>query len=98
MKIDLTQELKDFDGKVIPSASGKPATVKGVVIDALIATYQDEANLGGEEKLKRWELASKINKGDFDLTAEDIVLAKKLVGKAYGPLVVGQVWNILEVK
>jgi hypothetical protein len=98
MKIDLTQELKDFDGKVIPSASGKSAKVKGVVIDALIATYQDEANLGGEEKLKRWELASKINKGDFDLTAEDIVLAKKLVGKAYGPLVVGQVWNILEVK
>ena len=98
MLVLLGKGIVDLDGKVINSLSGEPATVRGVVIEALLATFNDETHLSGEEKLKRWELASKIkNTADpVELTAEEITLIKKLVGKAYGPLVVGRTWKILE--
>ena len=90
--------FKDLDGEEIPDVKGKTATLRGLAIDALLAQYQDEQNLGGEEKLKRWELASKIkNSPDpVEVSAEEVVLIKKLVGKAYGVLVVGQAWKYLE--
>lgn len=92
--------LKDLNDREIPGSDGNPATVRGVVMDALVAAYQDEAQLSGEEKLKRWELAMKIKNATdpTELSAEEISLAKKLVGKAYGALVVGQVWSVLEGK
>ena len=98
MLVLLGKGILDLDGKAVNSLDGKPATVRGVVIEALLATFNDEAQLSGEEKLKRWELASKIkNSADpVELTVEEISLAKRLVGKAYGPLIVGQTWKVLE--
>ena len=78
--------------------SAEMSTVRGVVIEALLVSYTDEAMLAGEEKLKRWELATKVkNTPDpIELTVEEITLAKKLVGKAYSPMIVGQSWKVLE--
>jgi len=98
MLIDFDRVLVDMEGKDIISKDEKPATVKGVTVEALLATFNDEQNLAGEEKLKRYELAYKINEGYRDMTAEDIVLIKKLVGKAYSPIIVGQAWKTLEGK
>jgi len=98
MQLLLGKELLDLEGKAIPSQPGKLATVRGVCIEALLATYNDEAQLAGEEKLKRWELAVKIKNAvdPVEITVEETSLIKLLVGKAYSPLVVGQVWKILE--
>jgi hypothetical protein len=98
MLVALNTELRDMDGTVILDQKSNPATIKGVCIEALLATYKDEENLSGEDKLKRWQLAIKVKDGDSpcDLTVEEVSLIKKLIGKAYGPLVTGQVWTILE--
>lgn len=97
MKVQLGKELVDLEGKVINAADGNPAIVGKICIEALLATYADEAQLTGEEKIKRWELAVKIKGQDFiELAAEEIALIKQLVGKAYNPMVVGQTWEVLE--
>ena len=90
--------FKDLDGAEVPNDKGTAATLRGVTIEALLAQFTDEPNLGGEEKLTRWELASKIkNSPDpINVTVEELTLIKKLVGKAYGILIVGQAWKYLE--
>ena len=94
-KVLLDEEDKEIKGK-----GGKPFTLKDACIQALTATYQDEQILPGEEKFKRYELYQKIKAltDPAELLSDDIVSLKKLVGKAYGPLVVGQCWNALEGK
>ena len=38
----------------------------------------------------------KIYKKEDDLSVEELALLKKLIGKAYTPLIVGQSWKIIE--
>jgi len=66
--------------------------------EALLASYEDEKSLSGEEKASRYTLALAIHASvePLDLKAEDVVLIKKLVAKGYGPLIVGQAWMLLE--
>ncbi len=100
MKIDFTQEIKTLDGKSLPYNENKKTLLKDVSCDALLAQFNDERDLPGEEKCKRWLLATRIysNPQNIDLTVEEIVLVKKIIGKAYPPLVVGQSWNYIEGK
>lgn len=74
-------------------------TLKSVAVEALQLSFADEQQISGEEKVKRWVLATRIyaNPENIDLTVGEIDLVKKLVGKAYGPLVVGQAWKILDL-
>ena len=99
MKIDFSTVLVDIEGKALDSSpeDKTPATVSKVAIEALLATFSDET-IEGAEKLKRWELASKIKNAVslVDITVEEITLVKKLIGKAFGPTVVGQVYQLLE--
>lgn len=98
MKIDFNVVLKNFDGEEIKNPKGESATLKSVAIEALLAVFQDEQSLSGEEKVKRWNLALKLYNNVDDISVDEIVLIKSLVGKAYGALVVGQVWQLLENK
>jgi hypothetical protein len=99
MLIDLNQVLLDMNDEPIKDGD-KNATLRKVAIEALVASYQDESTLSGEEKLKRFELAMKVKNTPtpIDLTVEEVGTIKKLIGKAFGVLVVGQVWNMLEGK
>jgi len=99
MKINFSQALKALDGTPISRLDGKGEfTLKFVSQEALLLSFQDEQGLGGEEKTRRWVLATMIeaNPEKIDLTSEQIALIKKLIGKAYGPLIVGQAWELLE--
>ena len=93
MRIDMEKELTTLDGKVI----GK---MKQFCVESLLAVFEDERNLMGQEKLNRFILAKKIyeGEGEIEIPIEDISLLKKLVGKGYGALIVGQAWEILEGK
>ena len=93
MKINFNQPIKNIQGEEI-----KDLTLKTVSVEALLATFSDEQSLSGEEKAKRYLLATRIyaNPEDIDLTVEEISKIKQLIGKGYGPLVVGQAWEILE--
>jgi len=109
MKIDVTEQLEELDGtpmvtskqvcQMCGSVVGEvmPMTVRLTVTRALTAMFKDEQNLAGEDKITRWHLALKItDEDDPDLKAEDIVLIKKLVGKMFGPVIIGRMWAILD--
>lgn len=101
MKVLLNQTLADIEGKAIPQSEQEKnvfLTLKKVIINALLGNYQDEVNLSGEEKLKRWEmaLAVKATESTIDFKSEDIALIKKLVTKLYAVTIVGQAWKMLE--
>ena len=58
--------------------------------------YNDE-KIGGDVKFKRHQIAARIyGKQYAELTIEEIALIKELIGKAYGPAVVGPAFNLLE--
>jgi hypothetical protein len=73
-------------------------TLKEAIINALLAGFQDEANIPGTKKLERFMLAEKINKADstLELITEEIVEIKAVVGKMYFPLIIGKVYGLLE--
>lgn len=96
MQIDFTATLVSLDGKSLQSESGDTLLLGDVVTNALINQYSDE-NPSGVEKVKRWSIAKRVfGRADISLTADDIALIKNLVAKAYGPIVVGQVWSIID--
>ena len=106
MKINLNQKLKTFDGETLKTSKqiGKkieevPFTISEAIINSLTANFEDEKDLTGEEKVKRFIIAQKVQRNKdktIDLSVEDVSMVKKLVGKAFGVLIVGQVWEILE--
>jgi len=96
MKIDFTQIFMNMECE--PMKEGEKAiTLKKVATGALLSAFDDERNLAGEEKVKRFNLAAKIQAGDtLDLKTEEIAEIKKLIGKAYTVIIVGQAWAMLE--
>lgn len=83
---------------VVEKYTGEPMTAKRVACDALLMQHQDEQNMAGTEKVRRFKLAQKIFEadGDIDITSEDVTLIKNAVTKSFTPLVVGQLYALLE--
>ena len=79
-------------------AEMRTVTLRRISCSALIANYEDERKLDGEEKVKRWNLAEKIqaSNGSCELSTDEIVLIKKLIAKGFSALVVGQAFKVLE--
>jgi len=97
MKINLTHKLKTIDGDELKDQNNKPLLLKAILINALLEPTQSK-DITGEEKLKRYNLASDIQAATkyIVLNIDDTKLLKDLVGKVYTPLIVGQAWNVLE--
>jgi hypothetical protein len=106
---DFSAKILDFNNKPVIDDAVCPADTSGkrpcatevtlgdVSVRALMAVAPDEQNLAGEEKFKRFVLAMKIKDGgEVALSAEDIALLKKLIGKIYAPLVVGRAFPLLD--
>lgn len=98
MKIDFTQKFTDLDGAPI-LADDKPLTLGTVAVQALVAQFPDEQHLEGVEKLRRYKLATMIYgaSASVDIAVEDIALIKKLIGKGFATLIVGQALPMLEM-
>jgi len=100
MKFNVNEVLKALNGQTLKDvdANGESidATLKTAIVNALLAPVQKES---GVDKVKKYELATRVYKNDeVELTAEEISLIKKCVGENFAPIVVGQVFNILEKK
>jgi len=99
LAIETWEEFKEFQGDL---TKGKPFTLRKACVNVLLMTEIDGTGrpkeLKGEEKGERCELAKEVHNstGLFDIRPEDQVLLKKLIAKAYGPLTVGQAWQILD--
>lgn len=96
MKIDFTTVLTDLEGK--PILKGEvPITLKEAALEALLATFpndQDGANTG-KGKFERFQLALKCE-GTAELSVEEVATIKKRIGEAWGSLIVGRAWGLLE--
>ena len=59
---------------------------------------REERKVDGEKKLERFKLAQKIHdcNGKIDLKSEEISLLKKLIGKQFPTLYVGQAYQGLD--
>ena len=96
---DFSAKMTDLEGKPIEDGSPEKGafTLGQAAIRALTSPYPDEQNLAAEEKFKRAELAERIYKNpNLTLTAEETALVKKLIGKAYAPIIVLRAWPMLD--
>lgn len=76
---------------------GEPYTIGKICIEALTNTYQDETDLSGQEKFERWNLAQKLHgENQAEISVEEATLIKTLVGKGYGPVIVGPVYTAID--
>lgn len=104
-KIDFTTKLKDLKGSNIVektvnndgTINESDLTLSSVAVNALLVVPQNEQNVSGAIKLQRYKLASKImNNSEATLASSEVTSLKDLIGTQYGPLVVGQAWNLLD--
>jgi len=96
MKINFTVILKNLAGKTLKDGK-KDVTLKDVSINALLGNYKDE-NIDGNEKLKRFMLATKISEatGEIELENDDVTLIKDMIAKGYSTVVTARAWQILD--
>lgn len=94
---DFHAKILNIDGSEIPvSATDKtPLTLGKACEDALIANNLPGDSPSTTEKGDRFRLALKVHAGKEPLTSEEVVLLKKVLGLAYGPLVVGRAQELL---
>lgn len=105
MELNFDTILKDLDGKPLKERDDKnkeiEITLKVTVVNALLGTIQtsDRTPEPGTSKMKRYELARKVNSGGIvTLTVEEISSIKERVGLVYSTMIVGSVYDILENK
>lgn len=107
MKIDMTQGLKDLDGKdlFVQEVKGGQVvntetklTLRSVCTEALMGTYPQHEVAGGEEKFKRYQMALKLNiaDGEVEIEPEDVVLIKKLIGFSHSVVITGKAYEMLK--
>lgn len=104
-QINFDQPINTIYGKQMQGPNQEPATLRTLCIEAVLGVFQDEQNLSGGKKLKRYLLAQKIQsvkselaEGEkaVEMNIEDLAEIKACVGKMYGPAVVGPVFQMLE--
>ncbi len=101
MKIAFNTVLKNLAGEPLTEqVDDKPVEISldKVAINALLAAFQDERALSGDDKLKRWLVAERISKEDLtktEITIDELKLIKDLIGKAYAAAIVGPAYLLL---
>jgi hypothetical protein len=96
MRIDFDTIIRDLKGEPIKDSAGD-FTLSMASCSALLSPYPDEQDLDPKDKVRRYKLATKITDGgEVDLSVEEIADLKKLIGKAFPPLVVGRAYEILD--
>ena len=75
----------------------KPLTMGLAIAHALVAQLPEERDMDPLQKWARGDLAAKIMSGKpVALTAEDITVIKRLVGKLYGAVLIRQIYPALD--
>lgn len=108
MNVNFGQTVNGLSGQPLLDGEKKPVTLGKLCIDALLANFPDEGMapgtraISGEEKVKRYNLATKVHTSTEAnqavlVSIEEVAQVKTLVGKMYGPNVVGPAWQLLEL-
>lgn len=91
MRFNFESPVVDFVGNPILD-NGKPVLLRDTIISALLVAEQE---MEPHKKFYRYMLAQKVFKGD-EVSVEDVAEIKAAIGKHGVPMVVGQVWQLLE--
>jgi len=106
-KKDLDQNVKDIKGEDLITVTDfdennrpirGPISIRDIVSNAVLASYEDEKALAGKKKMERYMLAQKLNGKDseIELEAEEVAMVKDLVGKGSSPVAVSAVWALFD--
>lgn len=99
MKLDFSQQLTDLDGNPLqdgPPNARRDATLGYLAATALLAADPQKPE-SAEDKVRAYDVAVRVYKGgEQEVSAEDISLIKRKVGEQMTPIVVGQMYRILE--
>jgi len=97
MLLDNTKVLVTLAGEPLKESvngEAKDVTLRMVVVNALLSPVEKDT---GMKKMEKEELARMVYQNDsVDLTIEQVKLIKDRIGEMYAPIVVGQVWRLLE--
>jgi len=97
MKINTKKVLVKFDGSPIQDVVNDKTTdaiVRDALVNSLMAPNEKDS---GAKKLEKYDLAMRIYKQDeVDLTAEEAATIKECVGKLFAPIIVGQIFKLLD--
>jgi hypothetical protein len=109
VKIFIDTVLTQFSGKpILDQESGVPVRLRDVAITALlVAPDQPGEVTTADGKVRRWRLGQKFygwkeadptatGREPFTLDAKEVVLLKDLIGRTYGPSIVGPAFDLLE--
>jgi len=98
MKIDLNVQLLDIEGQPLKGEGDKIPTVGTAITQSLLSPLKGDEALDGAKKAEMFNIwFDKVkDKKEADFKAEEVVLIKERIGKAYHQLVVGQMFKILD--
>ena len=111
MKLNVIEPLKELDGTeiVIPERvceacgtvlGGVPLNLRLVFNRVLGMRFRDEESISGEETIKRYDLALRIQKNDeVELDTQEAALLQKLIvkpGTSFSTYIVAQAWKMLD--
>jgi len=92
MKFDPKTPILDYKGSPIPAGDGVEMTLAAALQTAIV-NYQPEA----PQKVSAFKIGLEVFKDEYDFTAEQLVLLKKIVESVIVvPLIVGRVFEILD--
>ena len=100
MKLNLLTVMMNINGEPLlepdKNSEVQKVTLRTVFVNALMIPVEKDT---GVDKVAKYSLAIDIQKNDeVVLSAEQIVLLKEAIAKPYGPVIVGQVYAILDGK
>jgi hypothetical protein len=102
-EIDFSTVIRDLDGAPVKMCADETpackagATIGMIAAGALLAPDDPHSPQAPAEKVRCFTLALSVHKGGrIDVSAEDVVLIKGRIAAAYGPLIVGRAFEILD--
>ena len=97
-RVNFNQILKSLDGNSILLDNEEEFSFRKAAVGALLGSGGNDATLTGTKKAERYELALKVStaEGAVEVTTQEVEEIKKVVGDTYAPIVVGQVFRILD--
>ena len=98
-KIKIDVPFEGFEGPIQGEDNGVSMTLKSMVVKASIIGNPNEVD--GEAKYKVYKVGQKFVEAEeeVELSAEEIVLIKKLIANVYpSPMVIGIAYDMLEGK
>ena len=101
MKMNINQKLLGVDGvEALKGDKGMPLLLKDICITALLTPNQQDVERVKWDKYEVFKkLRDAVKEGDeiwVELKSEEITMIKQAVGKTQTPLIMGQIWEMLE--